>query len=221
MCNLYSLTTNVEAIRRLFKVKRISPDIGNMEPLPGIFPGQNAPVIRLDDDGERELTSMHWGFVMPQKGKAPKDVTNARDDRVTTSPFWKSSFQERRCLIPTSSFAEYHPTERNEKGHKLVVWFGLTGDEPRPPFVFAGLWRHWRGNYRNELVEFDSYSIVTTKPNEIVKPIHPTRMPVILKPDDHETWLNGSPEDAIELARPYPTGEMRIMYRGDKADPQA
>ncbi len=220
MCNLYSLTTNVEAIRRLFKVQRIAPDIGNMEPLPGIFPGQNAPVIRDSEDGERELTVMHWGFVMPQKDRAPKDVTNARDDKIQSSPFWKSSFQERRCLIPASSFAEYHPTEKNEKGHKLVVWFGLDGDEPRPPFAFAGLWRHWRGNYRNELVEFDSYSIVTTKPNEVVKPIHPTRMPVILKPDDHDTWLNGSAEDAIELARSYPAGEMRIVYQGDKADPQ-
>ena len=45
-------------------------------------------------------------------------------------------------------------------------------------------------------------------------------MPVILKPDDHDTWLNGLAEDAIELARSYPAGEMRIVYQGDKADPQ-
>jgi len=137
--------------------------------------------------GERDLKRIHWGFVLPQKGKAHKDVTNARDDKIRSSPFWKSSFHERRCLVPASSFAEYHPKERNEKGHKVVVWFGLKGDELRPPFTFAGLWRHWRGNYRDELVEFDSYSIVTTAPNEIVKPIHPKRMPVILKPDDHDT----------------------------------
>jgi len=50
MCNLYSLTTNVEAIRRLFKVERVAPGIGNMEPLPGVFPGQDAPVIRLNEN---------------------------------------------------------------------------------------------------------------------------------------------------------------------------
>jgi hypothetical protein len=41
---------------------------------------------------------------------------------------------------------------------------------------------------------------------------HSTRMPVILKPDDHDTWLSGSPEDAIGLARPYLAGEMRIIW---------
>ena len=54
MCNLYSVTTNQEAIRRLFRVGR---DLtGNLPPLPGIFPDYIAPVIRVAADGERELT---------------------------------------------------------------------------------------------------------------------------------------------------------------------
>ena len=71
---------------------------------------------------------MTWGFVLPQQGKAPKWVNNTRDDKVMSSGFWKSSFIERRCLIPATSFAEYHPTVRDEKGHKAVVWFSVAGD---------------------------------------------------------------------------------------------
>ena len=33
-------------------------------------------------------------------------VTNVRDDRILESKFWRTSFEERRCLVPASSFCE-------------------------------------------------------------------------------------------------------------------
>jgi len=215
MCNLYSMTSNQEAMRRLFRFTR--SEIGNLPLFASIFPGQDAPVVRRVADDERELLLMSWGFVLPQDGKAPKRVTNARADKVATSPFWRSSFHERRCLVPATSFAE-------PKGKKPAVWhwFGLAGDEPRPPFAFAGLWRPWRGELKGELVNLDVMAIVTTTPNDVVKPIHPTRMPVILEAADHEAWLTGGPDAALALARPYPAEKMRIVFKGDtKDEPQA
>jgi len=50
--------------------------------------------------------TMSWGFMLLQNGKAPRPVTNVRDDKILTSSFWKSSFEERRCLVPASSFCE-------------------------------------------------------------------------------------------------------------------
>jgi hypothetical protein len=41
MCNLYSITTNQEAIRQLFRV--INRYIGNLPPMPGVFPDYPAP----------------------------------------------------------------------------------------------------------------------------------------------------------------------------------
>ena len=49
MCNLYSMTTNQEAMRRLARTMRDS--LGNQLRLPAIFPDQLAPVVRLDRDG--------------------------------------------------------------------------------------------------------------------------------------------------------------------------
>ncbi len=46
MCNLYSIITNREAMRRLFRVKH--DRTGNLPSLPGIFPDQLAPVVRMD-----------------------------------------------------------------------------------------------------------------------------------------------------------------------------
>ena len=44
MCNLYSITTNQDAIRRLFGVTVDST--GNLPPMPGVFPDYEAPVVR-------------------------------------------------------------------------------------------------------------------------------------------------------------------------------
>lgn len=61
------------------------------------------------------------------------------------SGLWKASFQERRCLVPASSYNE-------TKGKKPAehYWFGLTTEDPdaRPPFAIAGLWRIEHGEYR-------------------------------------------------------------------------
>ena len=105
MCNHYSMTRSVEAIRRLFRIPHNRAP-ATLEPLAAIFPGHMAPVVRRASDGERELSMLSWGFVLPQNGKAPRRVTNVRDDKVLTSRFWRDSFEKRRCLVPASSFCE-------------------------------------------------------------------------------------------------------------------
>ena len=94
----------------------------------------------------------------------------------------------------------------------------MTGDEPRPLFAFAGLWRSWRGRLKDEFVEMDVMAIVTTTPNDVVKPIHPSRMPVIVAEADYDTWLTAAPGDALKLARPYPAEKMRIVHKGETKD---
>jgi putative SOS response-associated peptidase YedK len=59
MCNLYSITTNQAAIIALFRV--INRYVGNLQPMPGVFPDYPAPVVR-NAAGERELIMMRWGM---------------------------------------------------------------------------------------------------------------------------------------------------------------
>ncbi len=42
MCNLYSITTNQAAITALFRV--VNRYVGNLPPMPGVFPDYPAPV---------------------------------------------------------------------------------------------------------------------------------------------------------------------------------
>ncbi len=215
MCNLYSMTKAPEAVLRLFRIghNRAAP----FEPKDAIFPGHAAPVIRRAADGERELSVLSWGFVLPQPGRAPRRVTNFRDDRTRASPFWRDSFELRRCLVPVSSFAE-----PREVTPATWHWFALARDEPRPLFAFAGIWRRFKGPLKKDgpIVELDVYAFMTTTPNALVATINHERMPVILADEQSQaTWLDGTPDEAFALAREHPPEAMRIVQAGfDKRD---
>jgi putative SOS response-associated peptidase YedK len=162
-----------------------------IEPLSAIFPRHMAPVVRQAADGEREAVMMSWGFILLQNRRAPRPVTNVRDDKILTSTFWKSSFQERRCLVPAISFCEPNGDVKPATWH----WFAIKGDEERPLFAFPGIWKRYRGPVKKDgpNVEIETYSFLTTTPNSLVSTINHERMPVLLtREDEFETWLRGT-----------------------------
>jgi putative SOS response-associated peptidase YedK len=59
MCNLYSMTKNVDAIKRLFGA--VNSHVGNLPSLPGIFPDYPAPIVRNAASG-REIVIARWGM---------------------------------------------------------------------------------------------------------------------------------------------------------------
>jgi hypothetical protein len=50
-CNLYSITTNQAAIIALFRV--VNRYVGNLAPMPGVFPDYKAPIVRNGHGGTR------------------------------------------------------------------------------------------------------------------------------------------------------------------------
>ncbi len=197
------MTRNRDAISRLFRVSHNR--IPAIDPLNQIFPGWTAPVVRKAEDGEREISLLSWGFVLLQDGRAPKRVTNTRDDKVR-SGFWRDSFTTRRCLVPASSFCEPRDGVKPATWH----WFALKGDEPRPlPVKKDG-----------PNVDIEVYSIMTTLPNSLTASINHERSPVVLTEEQQfEMWLGGTPEQAFSLIRPSDPDRIRIVQEGfDKED---
>src|SRR5262245_50032365 len=95
---------------------------------------------------------------------------------------------------------------RDEHGRKPATWhwFGLKGDEPRPLFAFAGLWRRWRGPVKKDgpNVDIDVYSFMTTLLNALTVTINHERMPVLLTEEhEFESWLSRTPKEALSLAK--------------------
>jgi putative SOS response-associated peptidase YedK len=113
MCTLYAMSKSRAHLLALFRVS--DNRAAAVEPRDAILPSETAPVVRLADDGERELVNLSWGFVRRDPGKAPRRVLNTRDDQVRTNPFWRASFEQRRCLIPVTSYSE-------PKGVKPATW---------------------------------------------------------------------------------------------------
>ena len=76
----------------------------------------------------------------------------------------------------------------------------------KKPFALAGLWRSIEAD-KKKIV---TVGIITTRPNEMMAPIH-DRMPVILSDNDLKLWLETGVKDfetLYDLLDPYPESEM-------------
>ena len=172
------------------------PTPGEMAPSWNVAPTQRSPVCRLAPDGSRELASMRWGFTPSWSKDGKPGPINARAETVATNGMFRAAYRSRRCLVPISGFYEWRATETG----KQPSYIHLLNEEI---ICLAGLWERWgSGEGATE-----SFTIITTEPNEAVAQIH-NRMPVIVPPSDHTRWLAGPNADG--LMRPYPAEEMAI-----------
>jgi putative SOS response-associated peptidase YedK len=178
----------------------ISDAPASLRPSWNIAPTQEIPVI-VNEEGNRLITC-RWGLIPPWAKDASigNRMINARAETLAEKTSFKGPLKKHRCLVAADGFYEWKKTA----GGKVPVY--ITMKDGRP-FGFAGLYSDWR---QPEGETIRTCTIVTTEPNDLLMPIH-NRMPVIIRPDDREKWLDPEeqdPERLIPLLAAYPSSDM-------------
>lgn len=199
MCGRYTETHELADLAERFGFS--APDTAH-GPRYNIAPGQFAPVVVLED-GERLLKLMRWGLVpfWATDEKIAAKTINARSETLAERASFKHALKSRRCLVLADGFYEWQKTAGGKTPHYIYL-------KGHSAFSFAGLWEKWDKAPGSEALY--TFSIVTTRPNSLLKQLH-SRMPVILKPEDEETWLaaDASAVGLQTLYEPYPADEMQ------------
>jgi putative SOS response-associated peptidase YedK len=192
MCGRFTLTTPGELLAAAFGLD----EPADLQPRYNIAPTQPIAVVRRIPAGApRTLALLRWGLV-PTWSKEPRNralLINARAESLMEKPSFRDAFERRRCLVPATGFYEW----KNAPGGKEAFLIRRQAGEP---FAFAGLWEP--ANPR-EPGSQPTCAIITTDPNDVLRPIH-DRMPVILAPEDWDRWLDP------EMRR---TGALRPLLR--------
>ncbi len=199
MCGRYKLEPTPDALRSLFAYDAHP----NFPPRYNIAPTQPIPIIRQWQGG-RNFHLVRWGLVPSWAKEMPKSVLiNARAETINDKPSFRGAFRHRRCLIPADGFYEWQ-TRRGQAKQPFVV-----RRRDHKVFAMAGIWEDLLTADGSEL---DSCAIITTQANATLSAIH-HRMPVILDPEDWDTWLDTgtSTRKARSLLKPAPDSLMETV----------
>ncbi len=172
----------------------------DLTPNYNIAPTREVPLVRAYED-VRDAVFARWGLVPfwaddPSIGNR---LANARGDTVASKPSFRAAFKARRGLMPADLFYEWQIVA----GQKVKQpWCMRLPDAA--PFAFGAIWERWTPKNDPGAEPLVTCAIITTEVNEVMRPIH-DRMPVIIAPDDYDTWLDPRTTAAAAqaLVRPY------------------
>ena len=163
MCGQYYVDD--ETAREIEKIVRDLDRKLHVERTGDIRPSQRAAVIK----GENEhlmADCMAWGF--PRfDGKGL--LINARAESAMERKTFRNSVQHRRCIIPAKGFYEWDKSKEKFSFERY----------DSPVLFMAGCYNQY---------DQDRFVILTTDANTSVSAVH-DRMPLILEPDELESWV--------------------------------
>ncbi len=213
MCGRYVSRTEKQRIAETFHAGIVPEDYDpDFVPDYNVAPQTMHPVVRRSrDTGDRELARLRWGLVpfWAKDTKIAYSTINARAESLSTSPTYREALKHRRCLVPADAFYEWRQIDKKTKQPYAIA---LADDQM---MAFAGLWERWKDRKTGHSLE--TYTIITTDPNELMEPFH-DRMPAILAPKDFARWLGEEPEAQgrlpLDLLKPFPAEKMKAWKVG-------
>jgi putative SOS response-associated peptidase YedK len=208
VCGRFAQPRSPDELARIFRATAVSD-------LPGdrfnVAPTDPVAAV-VEHHGDRVVDTFRWGLVpfFAEGPKARSPLINARAETVETAPAFRAAFARRRCIVPAEAFYEWRRHRDPDSGRIVRSEPFAIRRRGGDPLAFAGVWAIWRNPASAERLY--SLAIVTGQPNDLVATVH-DRMPIVLDPDDWDTWLDESarPPELRSLLRPFPADEL-LLY---------
>lgn len=200
MCGRYASSASVDELVEEFGVEQVVPGLPgsswNVAPTDTV----RAVVERRLGEAERPVRSlapMRWGLV-PYWSDSPAGAArliNARAETAAEKPSFRSAYRRRRCLLPADGYYEWQKV-----GARKQPWFVHRADGRQ--LAMAGLWETWVDRQVPEdhpLHRLVTCTILTTEATDELGHVH-DRMPVTVRPEAWDAWLDRDLQDADEIA---------------------
>ncbi len=197
MCGRYVLEGPVSRVQQFFDAKLTEAFEDYESGRYNIAPKMQIPVVRINRDGEKVLIRHRWGLIpsWAKDASIGAKLNNARGETVHEKPSFRTGFKRYRCLIPASGYYEWQAPPEGSKARKQPFYISPTD---APFFAMAGVCDHWTDKFTGELIM--SAAIITTAPSSQLAHIH-DRMPVMIKPEEWEEWLDPKHQNIEELRK--------------------
>jgi putative SOS response-associated peptidase YedK len=193
MCGRNSLFIEQGDLEARFDAEVITD--GGYTPRYNIAPGDGLEVIT--NKAPNEIDRYHWGLIPFWADEPEEGIINARSETADEKRVFEQAWESRPCLVLSSGFYEWKAPDGGPKQPYRVY------REDYPAFAMAGLWDVWE----SETETIPCVTILTTDPNDFMKPIH-DRMPVVLPQEMEAEWLSANPDTRKELCQPYPEDDL-------------
>ena len=164
------------------------------------FSHPNLPIL-LDSKPDIITTNYTWGLLPTNRDKDfRKSTLNARVETLEDKPSFAPSINN-RCLVLVTAYYDWHWNDPSGKS-KTKYMINSQIDEV---FFLAGIYNSWQDKAGQI---WNTYSIVTTEANQMMKYIHnrkeaddDQRMPIVIKNTDEKAWLD-SKNQPLDFAFP-------------------
>ena len=197
MCGRFVLFTSgddlTQAVAELPGVAAVEAPDGTPPPRYNIAPTQQVPLIRIAGSDAR-IDAARWGLLPTwKKDETGAPLFNARGETVAEKPSFRSAFKARRGLMVLGGYYEWRQTENGKQPYFVRLEDGM--------LFAAALWETGLDRL--------STTMVTTEAAENMAWLH-HRLPLFLRRDEVRQWVEGTPEEALELVHPSRVAETLV-----------
>ena len=213
MCGRYAASAGQDQLVETFAIDEVvdlPPPSWNVAPTDRVAAVVERPAAPADGAGSpgdhaprpetiRRLVAPRWGLV-PSWAKSPATgaaMINARVETVASKPAFRRPLSRRRCLLPADGYYEWYDTQLTDRRGKPVKQPFFIRPADGGLLVMAGLYEFWKHPDTGEWLT--SCAVITTTATDALGHIH-DRMPMVIRPEAWDAWLDPGLVDADAAA---------------------